>query len=393
MIPIKSFDDIAELSASGILEEAQSDSTPCMTNIVMLHVSQANFVAKGMRNGKWWIIKGLNSECAGDEGFRQMLLKEYDILKALNHENIAKVCGFEEIEKYGWCIVMEYVEGVSLSEWMREYHRLEERFSVAMGILEAISYIHSRDIVHRDIKPENILVSRLGNSVKLIDFGLADTDSYTIFKQPGGTPDYMSPEQKSSFVPDVRNDIYSLGIVLGKLLYERVFRSTLKQCCRPIEMRPASVKVIEEGLRKARCRRRTDIFRALIAAGGLILVIGGIVAALNKRKEVVDGPAGEEVVKMKESDIERLTAQGVEKVDAIWSATAEQYLDTVTDVSGAWGDWSTRDMSMARTRFIDSIAPFYNETIVKNVKDAIDRRINENYQSWKARIFMMQNNL
>ena len=60
-----------------------------------------------------------------------------------------------------------------------------ERRRVALEIVKAVEYIHSLQVVHRDLKPSNIMVTRTGRQVKLIDFGIADTDSFTIFKQPG----------------------------------------------------------------------------------------------------------------------------------------------------------------------------------------------------------------
>ena len=79
---------------------------------------------------------------------------------------------------------------------------------IAEELMDAVGYLHSKGIVHRDLKPENILITRNGEHLKLIDFGLADSDSYAILKQPAGTSGYMSPEQKVTAVADVRNDIY-----------------------------------------------------------------------------------------------------------------------------------------------------------------------------------------
>ena len=86
-------------------------------------------------------------------------------------------------------------------------------------LCQALSYIHSLQIIHRDLKPENILITRNGSNVKLIDFGLSDTDSYSILKHPAGTLKYASPEQQ---VPqttiDNKADIYSLGVILEEII-------------------------------------------------------------------------------------------------------------------------------------------------------------------------------
>lgn len=67
------------------------------------------------------------------------------------------------------------------------------------------------------MKPQNIMVTHNGHYLKIIDFGLADTDSHAILKQPASTLKYMAPEQAQHAVPDVRNDIYSLGVILQEM--------------------------------------------------------------------------------------------------------------------------------------------------------------------------------
>lgn len=67
------------------------------------------------------------------------------------------------------------------------------------------------------LKPSNVMITHNGGYVKLIDFGLADTDSHTILKQPAGTLSYMAPEQAQMAQADVRNDIYSLGVIMQEM--------------------------------------------------------------------------------------------------------------------------------------------------------------------------------
>ena len=73
--------------------------------------------------------------------------------------------------------------------------------------------------------------------VKLIDFGLADTDSYAMLKEPAGTDGYISPEQQKGGPTDVRNDIYSVGVILDKMKLGFLLSSGLKRCLRPLEER------------------------------------------------------------------------------------------------------------------------------------------------------------
>lgn len=78
------------------------------------------------------------------------------------------------------------------------------------------------------------MVTRTGRQVKLIDFGLADTDSFTIFKEPGGTKGYIAPEQRKISVTDERNDVYSLGIILQEMRLGRMWRVSYTRCSSPL---------------------------------------------------------------------------------------------------------------------------------------------------------------
>ena len=111
---------------------------------------------------------------------------------------------------------MEYIDGIHLREYLNsKNYNSHVILKILDELCQALSYIHSLQIIHRDLKPENILITRNGSNVKLIDFGLSDTDSYSILKHPAGTLKYASPEQK---VPQTtiynKADIYSLGVIL-----------------------------------------------------------------------------------------------------------------------------------------------------------------------------------
>jgi eukaryotic-like serine/threonine-protein kinase len=93
---------------------------------------------------------------------------------------------------------------------------------IAIGVLDALEYIHANGVVHRDLKPENIMVDADDN-IKLIDFGIAgDTAArrltYANFTAALGTPDYISPEQVKGKRGDGRSDIYSMGVILYEML-------------------------------------------------------------------------------------------------------------------------------------------------------------------------------
>ena len=228
-------------SASGYIQDTFEGISHTFTDVEILHTSDANIVAKAKRYGRWWLLKGLRQEVAAEQRYQQMLRKELEIMMQLQHPTIVTAVGLEDVDGLGTCIVMEYVEGVTLSEWLKEHHRLQTRRSVARELTDAVAYLHSKGIVHRDLKPQNILITANGNNVKVIDFGLADSDSYAVLKQPAGTHGYMAPEQTQAAKPDVRNDIYSLGIILKQMKLGLGFRRIISRCTSPIHQRYQSV--------------------------------------------------------------------------------------------------------------------------------------------------------
>lgn len=237
-------------STSGYLLDSFEGISRQFTDVTILNTSEVNIVAKAKRYGRWWLLKGLNKQVANETAYIQRLRKELELLMQLEHPFVVTTVGLEMVEDLGNCIVMEYVEGTTLKEWLKEKHTCKDRKRIAIQLAEAVDYIHTKGIVHRDLKPENIIITKNGNSVKLIDFGLADTCSYAILKQPAGTPQYMSPEQMQTAVADVRNDIYSLGIVYSKMNLGYGFKHIIHRCLKPIELRYRNVSEMLNAIRK-----------------------------------------------------------------------------------------------------------------------------------------------
>lgn len=177
---------------------------------------------RACKDGQWVVVKALQPQYRDSAQYEMLLRKEYDILSMLDSPYVVKVYACCDIAGYGTSIVMEWIDGVTLKEWLQGsvspsfpcHPCRSERRRVAMQLVEALDCVHSLQTVHRDLKPSNIMITRNGSQVKLIDFGLSDTDSFAIFKQPAGTKGYVSPEQSRGSVTDERNDIYSLGIIL-----------------------------------------------------------------------------------------------------------------------------------------------------------------------------------
>ena len=124
-------------------------------------------------------------------------------------------------------MVMEWCQGRLLRQIMDEGRLSHDRaIRIAIGVLEALDYIHANGVVHRDLKPENIMVDE-EDHIKLIDFGIASDSAarrltYANFTATLGTPNYISPEQVKGKRGDGRSDIYSMGVILYEMLSGRL---------------------------------------------------------------------------------------------------------------------------------------------------------------------------
>ena len=260
-----------DTSASGYLTDPFEGISRRFTDVEILSESDVNIVAKAKRYGRWWLLKGLRQELACESVYSQMLRKELEVVMKLQHPCIPTAIGLEHVENIGECIVMEYVDGVTLTEWLSEKHERKVCRRIAMKLVEVVAYIHMNGVVHRDLKPDNILIARNGETVHVIDFGLADTDSHAVLKQPAGTLRYMSPEQATTAVADVRNDIYSLGIIFNKM--NLGYSSIVNKCLRPIDNRYQNIDALLDDMRLCNRKLRWYAYIILVCIVMVLLVV------------------------------------------------------------------------------------------------------------------------
>ena len=265
---------MASSSASEYLEDGFEGVSSDFTQFETLEPHGYNCFTRAKRYGRWYLLKSLNDEVRDKLVYQEMLRKEFDIMMQLQHPGVAQAMGMETVGDLGQCIIMEWVEGVTLKKWLEGDTTRSERLHAAGQLLDALAHIHAHDIAHRDIKPSNIMVTTNGKNVKIIDFGLADTNAHAILKQPAGTEQYMAPEQATTSQPDVRNDIYSLGIVLRAMNLGGDYDKVAQRCILPINERYQSVEEVQNDLEKRKERRRNlRLGLAALGAIGLITAI------------------------------------------------------------------------------------------------------------------------
>lgn len=166
-------------------------------------------------------VKILKNEFADNEDFVRRFRNESKAIAVLSHPNIVKIFDVGFTDKIQF-IVMEYIDGITLKEFMEQQGMLKWKDSIhfIIQILRALQHAHDRGIVHRDIKPQNIMLFPDG-TIKVMDFGIARfarEEGKTISDKAIGSVHYISPEQASGDITDEKSDIYSVGVMMYEML-------------------------------------------------------------------------------------------------------------------------------------------------------------------------------
>ena len=190
-------------------------------------------------------VKLVHSRVEGEE-FRDRFLREVKVIAELVHRNIVefKDWGEQDGKLY---LVMELVEGETLTRKLREDIPLSEALGYLVAVAEALEYAHKKGVLHRDVKPENVMVTGRGQ-VKVMDFGLAKKHDATTLTATGaifGTPAYIPPEQAKSETVAETGDQYSFGVMAFQLLTGRLpfdSEEPLNMILKHVQESPPSVR-------------------------------------------------------------------------------------------------------------------------------------------------------
>ena len=163
-------------------------------------------------------LKVIRRELAGDPAIVDRFRSEVKLARRVTHANVARTFELGSADGVMFC-TMELIDGESLTQRLRDHHKLpvNEAVAIAIALCDALTAAHAVDVIHRDIKPDNVLLASSGRVV-MADFGIAAASVGRDQRDPSGTPAYMAPEQALGEPPTPAVDVYAVGVLLYEML-------------------------------------------------------------------------------------------------------------------------------------------------------------------------------
>ena len=258
---------LAMNDSSFIISPVTADFSDVWSAPELLSAEGHNALYVATRFGRKYVLKALAEPYRESTPHIELLRKEFTIGVGVDHPNIVRLLDFGRMDSIGWYIQMEYIDGITLDQFLETNPSSAIRRRIIEQLLDALSCLHERQIIHRDIKPSNILITRNGSAVKLIDVGVSDTDDYVTFKQPAGSMAYIAPEQLAGKTIDNRADIYAVGKIIA-LLFPHHYKYIVRICTRvnPADRYSSCAQVL-------RAIRRIDRVRIWLPASLLLVAV------------------------------------------------------------------------------------------------------------------------
>ena len=183
------------------------------------------YEAIDLKTGETVALKMLKESISDNPQALRRFINESKAVAMMDHANIVKILDVSVKTEHKF-IVMEYIKGITLREYMNKKHKLswQEATAFIAQILQALDHAHMRGVIHRDIKPQNIMIME-GGFIKVTDFGIAklpNAETVTMIDHAVGTIYYISPEQARGKKIDSRSDIYSLGVMFYEMLVDEL---------------------------------------------------------------------------------------------------------------------------------------------------------------------------
>lgn len=262
------------MQTSGIPNSSSSTVGGEFSNYTVMYESESGYsvLYRAQKGGKWFALKGIKKSIGEQAKFESILRREFDLHKKVTSIYCAECYELIQDPNVGLCIVMQYVNGITLNKWLAKKPSGEEKSRVLSELLKAIGELHLNQIIHQDIKPENIIITNNGSHVKLIDFGLSDNDAY-IAQARGCTNKYASPELKAGGQVSFASDIWALGCIINDIFPHKYCFVKAKCHHTDPNKRYASVNALSRALGRADAERTICWLLLLITIVAVVFVI------------------------------------------------------------------------------------------------------------------------
>lgn len=261
-----------------------ADYNGSYTDVELFHATSHTKLYRMRKAGRLFIAKTTGGD---DARSLELLKREYELTLRLSHPNVIHIYTYEADTPVGPAIVMEYVDGCTLTEYLAGHPDRTSRQRIFEQLLSATDYLHKAGVLHNDLKPDNILITHTNHDVRLIDFGFADDDSHYMERMLGGTQGYASPELSNRKGVDSRSDVYALGRIMQQLFPGR-YRRIVGRCVRSNgEQRYANV----EQLARAWRRRRLPLQLAGVLIISVMILLPSLLY-INERTERIRYASG-----------------------------------------------------------------------------------------------------
>ncbi len=208
------------------------DGGVAIEGLQVLEQRRMNVLYRLTRHGRRFFVKGINPEYADRARALSLLRKEYDLGMRLDHRGVVRFLSMERVTGAGEAIIMEWVDGLTLSRWMHTGPSVQQRVRMAREIIDAVDYMAEHGVAHRDLKPDNIMVRHSNGAPCLIDFGHGDSDDYLVHKLAAGTSAFGAPEQHEHKESGRATDVFALGRILEFLKLPRAYSRLIRACLR-----------------------------------------------------------------------------------------------------------------------------------------------------------------
>lgn len=218
--------------------------------------------------GKLHFLKQLKSAFVNVIRYQEAFRKEFETGYRLEHPNIVR---YVSLSDKG--ILMEYVDGETLKQRIDshpEYFNKKNTEKLLRQLLDAVCYLHAHQVLHLDLKPDNIMLTRIGNDVKLVDLGFCYTDTFV--DTQGYTDHFAAPEQLTGDNVDERTDIFALGRIIEQLPEHNIYNKVIARCTASDKHdRFQSIDELSRALKKRGSFIRYFLFLLLFVAAILLV--------------------------------------------------------------------------------------------------------------------------